>query len=169
MTLFRKNSKSTALLIAGSVALFSLGNALLAIAQPPAQTPASGAIPPTRGPREPMPPMVPADTLAAPSTPQKLTGADGFIQRWLILEPIPPMSSPRTPFRLRLRRSIFLTSSPSSRRTATRSPLATLNSAGTRRTPRTTTSTSTSLPEPSANRPPTSSSGPLLSSTLRKR
>ena len=88
MTLFRKNSKSTALLIAGSVALFSLGNALLAIAQPPAQTPASGAIPPTRGPREPMPPMVPADTLAAPSTPQKLTGADGFIQRWLILEPI---------------------------------------------------------------------------------
>ena len=36
-----------------------------------------------------MPPMVPADTLASPSTQQKLTGTDGFIQRWLILEPIP--------------------------------------------------------------------------------
>ena len=89
MTPFRKNSKSTAVLIAGSVALFSLGNALLAVAQPPAEATVPGEPVQARGPREPMPPMVPADTLVVPSTPQKLTGADGFIQRWLILEPIP--------------------------------------------------------------------------------
>ena len=89
MTLFRKNSKSTAVLIAGSVALFSLGNALLAVAQPPAEASTPGGPTQARGPREALPPMVPADTLAVPSTPQKLTGADGFIQRWLILEPIP--------------------------------------------------------------------------------
>ena len=34
-------------------------------------------------------PRGPAPTLAAPKSPAKAPGADGFIQRWLILEPIP--------------------------------------------------------------------------------
>jgi hypothetical protein len=33
--------------------------------------------------------MVPADTLTNPATSVKITANDGFIQRWLILEPIP--------------------------------------------------------------------------------
>jgi hypothetical protein len=32
--------------------------------------------------------IVPADTLSKPTTPSKATGADGFIQRWILLEPI---------------------------------------------------------------------------------
>ena len=37
----------------------------------------------------------PAPTLAAPKSPAKAPGAEGFIQRWLILEPI-PMKGPLT-------------------------------------------------------------------------
>jgi hypothetical protein len=37
----------------------------------------------------PLPPSVPADTLMKPVSPQKAPSADGFIQRWMILEPIP--------------------------------------------------------------------------------
>jgi hypothetical protein len=37
----------------------------------------------------PLPPAVPASTLMAPSSLQKAPDADGFIQRWLLLEPIP--------------------------------------------------------------------------------
>ncbi len=48
------------------------GAALLAIAAPP-----------------PEPPRPPAPTLARPATPEKAPGPDGFIQRWLLLEPIP--------------------------------------------------------------------------------
>src|SRR5690349_4880965 len=33
--------------------------------------------------------QLPAPTLAAPTTPDKKPDADGFIQRWLLLEPIP--------------------------------------------------------------------------------
>jgi hypothetical protein len=92
MNLFHKLSKPAVVLLAGSAVLFSIGNSSLATAQPPsapAQTPAQGAPPQGRSPREPLPPIVPADTLSVPSTPQKLTAIDGFIQRWLILEPIP--------------------------------------------------------------------------------
>lgn len=91
MNLFRKHSKPAAVLLAGS-GLIIAAKTSLAAAQAPtpiSQSPAQGAPPQARGPREPMPPMVPADTLSAPSTSQKLPGADGFIQRWLILEPIP--------------------------------------------------------------------------------
>jgi hypothetical protein len=35
------------------------------------------------------PPAVPADTLMKPISAAKPTGAEGFIQRWMILEPIP--------------------------------------------------------------------------------
>jgi len=34
------------------------------------------------------PPVVPASTLIAPATPEKVPDAAGFIQRWLLLEPI---------------------------------------------------------------------------------
>ncbi len=37
----------------------------------------------------PLPPPIPADTLMKPVAPQKAPSADGFIQRWMILEPIP--------------------------------------------------------------------------------
>lgn len=37
----------------------------------------------------PLPPAVPADTLTKPVAPQKAPAPDGFIQRWMILEPIP--------------------------------------------------------------------------------
>src|SRR6476660_9837256 len=32
--------------------------------------------------------QIPASTLTAPSTPEKVPNADGFIQRWILLEPI---------------------------------------------------------------------------------
>jgi hypothetical protein len=39
--------------------------------------------------QDPHPPAVPADTLTKPATPAKPPSADGFIQRWIVLEPIP--------------------------------------------------------------------------------
>jgi len=39
--------------------------------------------------QDPHPPAVPADTLTKPVTPSKLPSADGFIQRWIVLEPTP--------------------------------------------------------------------------------
>ena len=36
----------------------------------------------------PLPPAVPAPTLTSPSTPEKPPNPEGFIQRWLLLEPI---------------------------------------------------------------------------------
>ena len=36
-----------------------------------------------------LPPAVPADTLVKPVSREKAPGPDGFIQRWIILEPIP--------------------------------------------------------------------------------
>ena len=60
-----------------------------------------------RGPSEPMPPMVPADTLVVPSTPQKLTGADGFIQRWLILEPIPTNELTQNAVQVEVKQGVF--------------------------------------------------------------
>jgi hypothetical protein len=39
--------------------------------------------------QDPHPPAVPADTLMKPASPSKLPSADGFIQRWMVLEPIP--------------------------------------------------------------------------------
>src|SRR6185503_7192325 len=42
-----------------------------------------------QGPPPPAPvPVVPASTLIAPATPEKAPDAAGFIQRWLLLEPI---------------------------------------------------------------------------------
>ena len=37
----------------------------------------------------PIPTTVPASTLTTPATPSKALDADGFIPRWIILEPIP--------------------------------------------------------------------------------
>jgi len=48
------------------------GSAFLAIAAQPAEAP-----------------RPPAPTLSSPATPEKAPSADGFIQRWLLLEPIP--------------------------------------------------------------------------------
>ena len=39
--------------------------------------------------QDPRPPIVPADTLMKPVSAAKLPSADGFLQRWMILEPIP--------------------------------------------------------------------------------
>jgi hypothetical protein len=39
--------------------------------------------------QDPRPPIVQADTLMKPTSPAKLPSADGFLQRWMILEPIP--------------------------------------------------------------------------------
>ena len=39
--------------------------------------------------QDPHPPAVPADTLTKPATPSKAPSADGFIQRWIVLEPTP--------------------------------------------------------------------------------
>lgn len=62
-----------------SVALMSIAAAIGMTAQGP---PPGG-----RGPA--LPPRVPADTLTKPATPEKAPAADGFIQRWFLLEPIP--------------------------------------------------------------------------------
>ena len=51
--------------------------AAAAVAQPPASN------------LPPIPTQVPATTLAAPATPSKTPDAEGFIPRWMILEPIP--------------------------------------------------------------------------------
>jgi hypothetical protein len=48
---------------------------------------AQGPAPGGRG--RALPEKVPADTLTKPATPEKAPAADGFIQRWLLLEPIP--------------------------------------------------------------------------------
>ena len=39
----------------------------------------------------------PAPTLSHPTTPESAPAADGFIQRWLLLEPIGAENQPRTP------------------------------------------------------------------------
>ena len=67
MNVFRKHRAATVIALAGS--------ALFAIAGASAQ--------------DPHPPAVPADTLTKPVGAAKLPSADGFIQRWLVLEPIP--------------------------------------------------------------------------------
>lgn len=63
------------------------GTAILAIAAgggqargPAGSQPTPVSVSPARGP---------APTLTAPATPSKALGAQGFIQRWLLLEPIP--------------------------------------------------------------------------------
>jgi hypothetical protein len=43
---------------------------------------------PTARPEDPAAPRPPAPSLTRPASPAKPTGADGFIQRWLLLEPI---------------------------------------------------------------------------------
>jgi hypothetical protein len=72
-------------LVSASVVL--AGTALLAIA-------AGGQAGQGRGPAAPQTPPAtasrgPAPTLTAPTGPSKAPAADGFIQRWLLLEPIP--------------------------------------------------------------------------------
>ena len=47
------------------------------------------AMPSFAAAQDPRPPIVPADTLMKPVSPSKVPSADGFIQRWMILEPIP--------------------------------------------------------------------------------
>lgn len=48
------------------------------------------SVPPVFGQPAPaqLPPAVPAPTLTSPSTPEKPPNSEGFIQRWLLLEPI---------------------------------------------------------------------------------
>jgi hypothetical protein len=77
------------------------GSALLTIAAPaggqtpgsaPAQTsPAAAGQGRGAAPAQAAPAAArgPAPTLTSPATPTKVPGADGFIQRWLLLEPIP--------------------------------------------------------------------------------
>ncbi len=69
MNLLRKNSFATYAAIACST--FWATNASLIAAQ------------------DPHPPAVPADTLTKPVGPSKPPSADGFIQRWIVLEPTP--------------------------------------------------------------------------------
>ena len=69
MNAFRKH-RATLTALAGS-AFFALATVSFAVAQ------------------DPKPPAVPADTLMRAATPAKPPSADGFIQRWMILEPIP--------------------------------------------------------------------------------
>ena len=69
MNVFRKHRAAAVLTLAGSALLISCGS--FAVAQ------------------DPHPPAVPADTLMKPATPSKLSSADGFIQRWMVLEPTP--------------------------------------------------------------------------------
>jgi hypothetical protein len=69
MNVFRKPRTVALTALAGSV--FAIATASFAVAQ------------------DPHPPAVPADTLMKPAGPAKAPSADGFIQRWMVLEPIP--------------------------------------------------------------------------------
>lgn len=87
MSLFSRHNLLRRGLIGGSAFFSFLPGMLTASAQTPGATPLT---PPTRGPYQFGPgPIVPAASLTAPTSPQKLPTADGFIQRWLILDPIP--------------------------------------------------------------------------------
>lgn len=66
--------------VLAALTLLAFSPALLSQTRGPASAPpAAAASKPGRGP---------APTLTAPTTPSKTPGADGFIQRWLLLEPI---------------------------------------------------------------------------------
>jgi hypothetical protein len=70
-----------------SASVVLAGTALIAIAAGGSQ--ARGPAPSQSTPVSVNPGRGPAPTLTAPTTPSKAPGADGFIQRWLLLEPIP--------------------------------------------------------------------------------
>jgi len=79
ITLRRLLFSATAVLAGSALLATAAASGGQARGPAPAQTsPAPGAQ--ARGP---------APTLSAPATPTKVPGADGFIQRWLLLEPIP--------------------------------------------------------------------------------
>jgi len=46
-------------------------------------------------------------TLTPPASPQKTTGADGFIQRWLLLEPIPVTGLTESAVQASLKKEFF--------------------------------------------------------------
>lgn len=70
MNMFRKSRTATITALAGS-AFLAIASVSFVAAQ------------------DPHPPPVPADTLMKPATLAKPPSADGFIQRWIVLEPIP--------------------------------------------------------------------------------
>jgi hypothetical protein len=69
----------------------------------------------------------PPITLNAPQSPQKAVAADGFVQRWLLLEPIPSTGLTDTLYKRPSKRSISRTSRRSFPAMATRSRLEATN------------------------------------------
>ncbi|MEO8594352.1 MAG: acetylxylan esterase [Candidatus Solibacter sp.] len=81
MIVLRKTHSPALAALAGSAILAIAGASSAAAQGPPATPPAAPAAP--AGPVS-SPPV----TLSRPTTPEKAVAMDGFIQRWLILEPI---------------------------------------------------------------------------------
>ena len=57
--------------------------------------------------QDPHPPAVPADTLMKPVSQAKAPSADGFIQRWMVLEPIPANALTQNAVQVEVKKEYF--------------------------------------------------------------